>query len=96
MFKIGEKLKKLRQQKNLTEKELAQILGVSVAAISAYENDLRKPSCENLVKLSHLYGVSIDYLLCEDCKMLNVAGLTEKQFLIIKELVQCFLIRNEE
>jgi len=57
------RLKQCREQKGLSQKEVALTLGVSVQAISYWENDSRTPSKENLQKLSQLYEASVDYLL---------------------------------
>ena len=41
---LGEKLKQLRLEKNLTQKQLADRLGVAISAISSYESDTRCPT----------------------------------------------------
>lgn len=52
---LGEKLKKLREEKGLTQKQVADKLGLESAAISKYEKDLREPNIESLLKLSDLF-----------------------------------------
>ena len=42
---------------------MAERLGVTPSVISAYENGIRQPSYEVLIKLARLYGVTSDYLL---------------------------------
>lgn len=56
-------LRKLREQKEISQKELAEYLGVSQNAVSSYELGKREPSIDTLVKLADLYEVSVDYLL---------------------------------
>jgi transcriptional regulator with XRE-family HTH domain len=58
-----DKLKELRQLKNLTTDEVAQNIGVSGSAYRNYERGERSPSFELLVKLADFYGVTTDYLL---------------------------------
>lgn len=97
MIQIGKNLKKLRLNCGFTEKDIAKKLGVAVSTISAYENNSRKPSCENLIKLAKLYGVSIDYLLyCNNNNSLNVDGLDETQILVVNSLIQCLKRNNSE
>ena len=62
----GEKLAVLRKKKNLTQEQLAEILGVSRQSVSRWEMDVAFPETEKLVKLSRLLECSIDYLLNTD------------------------------
>lgn len=62
-MKLGEKLAKLRRENNLTQEQLAQILGVSRQAVSRWESDLAYPETEKLLRLGELYRCSMDYLL---------------------------------
>lgn len=52
---LPEKLKSLRKQYGLSQREAASRLGISTSVISAYENGERTPSTENLLALSYLY-----------------------------------------
>lgn len=61
MFKNN--LRKLREEKKLTQSELAKILGLSDGSIGNYEQGSREPRNETLKKMSEFFGVSIDYLL---------------------------------
>ncbi|MCI8516603.1 MAG: helix-turn-helix transcriptional regulator [Hungatella sp.] len=60
---LGNRIKQLRQQSDLTQTQLAKLLSVSPALISAYELGDRKPSLEILVSLAATFRVSTDYLL---------------------------------
>lgn len=55
--------KKSRENAGLTQKEAAISLGVSVQAVSYWENGSRLPSIEKLIQMADLYNVSTDYLL---------------------------------
>ncbi len=63
VMKIGDKIKKLREGKNISQKELAGELGVTDAMISMYENDKKNPSLEVITKIAMFFNVSTDYLL---------------------------------
>lgn len=58
----GEKLRELREKKNLTQSEVAKAVGLSVSAIAMYELDERTPSDKIKVKLSNFFGKSVSYI----------------------------------
>jgi transcriptional regulator with XRE-family HTH domain len=60
---IGDKLQKSRTNVNLTQEQVAETLGVSRQTISNWENEKTYPDIKNIVILSDLYNVSLDYLL---------------------------------
>ena len=65
-IKIGEYLSTLRKYYKITQDELADRLGVTRQAISKWENGVAIPDVEFLMKLSDLYGVSINDILNAD------------------------------
>lgn len=60
---FGNILKKLRQDNNLTQEELAKKINTSRSNIANYENDKNMPSVDILEKISQVFNCSIDYLL---------------------------------
>lgn len=56
-------LKKLREEKGITQSELGKALDISPSAIGMYEQGRRVPDVPTLKKMSAFFGVSIDYLL---------------------------------
>lgn len=64
-----ERLIELRKKNNYTQEELAGIIGVSRQAISKWESGMANPDIEKLIKLSELYGCSIDYIVDNDNKI---------------------------
>ena len=89
---LPQKLKTLRIKYNLSQKEVASMLGISPSIVSAYETGERTPSTENLLALSYLYKCSADYLLGREQDMPNVIldtnGLNEKQVQVLQELIK--------
>jgi len=59
----GKVLRDLRLQANLSQSELAQILGISRSAVSSYENGTREPNYNVLLKVAAFFNVSTDYSL---------------------------------
>ena len=56
-------LKKLREEKGLTQSELGKELGISPSTVGMYEQGRRVPDVQILKKMSAFFNVSIDYLL---------------------------------
>ncbi|MDE7083261.1 MAG: helix-turn-helix domain-containing protein [Clostridia bacterium] len=63
MCKFADRLKLLRIEKGLNQTELAEQLSVNQRSVSNWENSLREPSFEMLMKLAQILEVSTDYLL---------------------------------
>ena len=61
-MKIGTKIKKLREQQNVTQEKLAKYLGISYQAVSKWENDTALPDITLVVPLANFFGVSADEL----------------------------------
>lgn len=60
---VGERLRKARENKNLTQAEVAENLGVTRSVIARYELGINDPPTENIIALAEMYGVTTDYLL---------------------------------
>lgn len=65
-MKFEEKLMALRKKGGMSQEDLADRLGVSRQAISRWELGATLPDAPNLLKLSDLFGVSVDYLLRDE------------------------------
>ena len=53
----GERIKKLRKSKGVTQRELAERLGISEQAVSKWEKNLSNPSTKNLLQIAKIFGV---------------------------------------
>lgn len=94
---LGDKLKTLRVSNQLTRKQIAELIGVSVSTIGLYESNERLPSIPVLVKLASQYKTSVDYLLNIDTSnksVLSLDGLTDKQIKALKMTAECFRNSN--
>lgn len=60
---IEERIKSLREERKITQQELAQYLGVTQKTISNYEKGERSPDPETLKKIADYFDVTVDYLL---------------------------------
>lgn len=66
IMKFSDKLKKLRQEHNLTQNQLADRLGVSLSVIALIESDKRRPSREVAIRLSQCFNLPLQYFLISD------------------------------
>ena len=63
MAKFGELLAELRSDRQMTQRELADILYVTAGTISNYEKGVHLPDVEKLISIANYFNVSTDYLL---------------------------------
>lgn len=87
---IGNKLKKLRIERGLTQQTVADALGISRSVYSQYENDERVPSLRRMISISRFFMVSLDYLCSNDARIqVDITDLDDIQkariYAIIKE-----------
>lgn len=109
-MEFSERLKNLRKEAGLTQVDVAEKLGISQPAYASWERGIKKPTQDNLVKLSKILYVSVDYLLgntenrqtsdvLEDIELLfrmNSKGLTEKEKEIFKKELIEFMEKRKE
>lgn len=95
IFSFSSRLKQLRKSKNLRQEQVARLIGVNKSAISSYENNLRQPSFDILVRLADLYRVSTDYLLGQtNIRSIDLTGLTDEDAVLVCELVASMSQKN--
>ncbi|MDY5676854.1 MAG: helix-turn-helix transcriptional regulator [Eubacteriales bacterium] len=63
MIKFPERLRELRIEKNMSRKDLADLLYVNLRTISYWELGQRECNLEQLANIAQIFGVSTDYLL---------------------------------
>lgn len=83
---LSTRIKELRTNKKLTQKELAEALNISTVSVSSYETGAKTPSLDMIINISQQYNVSIDWL----------CGLSDKMTLdnhitTYKELFRLFI-----
>ena len=87
MVNMGEKLRSLRIEKNLTQKQVADRIGLAISAVSSYESGSRYPTYDTLIKLARMFHVSTDYLLgIADKRNIDVTGLDDEDVGLISQL----------
>ena len=63
MESLGDRIANLRKELDINQKELATKVGITEASLSRYENNLREPKSELIVRLAKALETSTDYLL---------------------------------
>lgn len=85
---LGERIRRLRLERNWKQDLVAKRLNVNVNAISRYEGDLREPSLDMLYRMADLFRVSTDYLLGKtDKRTPDVSGLTDEEAALVQEII---------
>lgn len=88
MVDFGQRIKLLRQSKGLTQKQMADKLGLTKSVISAYETDMRMPSYDVLVKIAAHFNVTTDYLLgVQHQAMVDISGLSQEDSQMVVSLI---------
>lgn len=100
MLEFGERLKTLRKERNLTQKQLATLIGVKNSVISFYEVGDRTPSPEVLKKLALALHVSADTLLgIETVKpdtIFDTTGLDENDKKLVRLIIETLRNKNKK
>ncbi|MDD3251257.1 MAG: helix-turn-helix transcriptional regulator [Lachnospiraceae bacterium] len=85
---LGTRIQQLRTARNLSQPQLAKMLEVTSASVSAYELGERTPSLKVLMKLANLFHVSTDYLLgMPSSEKVNLDGLKPEDTAAILTLI---------
>lgn len=56
-------IRRLREERGISQQELAQALGVTQGAVSHWENGVRKPDIDDIVKIAQLFNCKVDDLI---------------------------------
>lgn len=110
MTNIGQRMRELRKEKNITQPELAKMLGVSNGAIGNWETGNRQPDDAAKIRMADIFGVSVDYLLgrtddkkntanYEDLKFAlfgGAANITDDMMAEVRQFAEMVKLREEE
>lgn len=86
---FGDKLKALRISQKLTQQQLADRIGVAKSVVSYYESGDRYPSYDVLVRITHVFHTSTDYLLdVKKEKVIDVTGLSDEDIAVVRTVAE--------
>ena len=96
MVDFSKRLKELRKNAGLTQKQLAERVWVSKATISYYELSERNPSPEIIVRIAKVFHVTTDYLLGLEGKQLylDVSDLSEEEIELLQHTIN--VLKNKK
>ena len=63
---LGQRIKTLRKENNLTQEELGKLINVTKVSICCYEKETRIPTLETLIALANVFKVDINYFIGND------------------------------
>ncbi len=93
---IADRIKKLREDKRMTQTELAKKLGITRSSVNAWEMGISVPSTQYVVELAGIFKISTDYLLgVATSSSVNVAGLTEEDIHLVYEVISYLREKNK-
>lgn len=92
---VADRIKGLREQRGLTQTELAKLLGITRSGVNAWEMGISTPSTQYIVELSLIFKVSTDYLLGVDkSASIDVSGLDEKDIEVVHGIIEHLRNKN--
>ena len=96
-MEFGKVLRALRDRSRMTQKQLADCLGVSKATISLYELQERMPSADILISAASFFHVSVDYLLGFDqIERADLSGLNAEDIEAVNGLIEVLRSKNQK
>lgn len=85
---IADRIKSLREQRSMTQAELAKRLGITRSSVNAWEMGISVPSTQYLVEVAGIFKVSTDYLLgLSATATASLRGLTEEDIQMVYSLI---------
>ena len=85
---IGSKIKKSRTDAKITQEQAAEALDISRQTVSNWENGKSYPDIVSVLRMSDLYGVSLDYLLKGEVSMKDYLDYVEESTNVVKSKVR--------
>jgi transcriptional regulator with XRE-family HTH domain len=92
-IQFGKRLKKARKSKNLTQKQLAESIGVNQKQYQHWERGRAEPSFDKVKRLSYMLGINVEWLLYGNGKLIAKNG--EKASDLLR-MIQLFLKDNPQ
>ena len=90
IFNICDRIRYLRDKSGMTQTDLAKKLGISRSAVNSWEMALSMPSLYNIVEMSQIFHVSVDYLLSVSEKItVDITNLSDEESEAVIKLVGC-------
>lgn len=93
---VADRIKSLREQKSMTQADLAKQLGITRSSVNAWEMGISVPSTQYIVELSQIFNVSTDYLLgVQTSATVSIQGLSESDIKIVHAIIAHLREKNK-
>ena len=88
---IADRIKLLRQENDMTQSDLARILGITRSSVNAWEMGISVPSTQYIIEMSRIFHVSTDYIMDVDTyATLSIKGLDDNEIRMVHALIEHF------
>lgn len=92
---VADRIRSLREQRKLTQAELAKQLGITRSSVNAWEQGISVPSTQYIVELAGIFKVSTDYLLgVQPTASIDVSGLTDEDIELAHHIIEHLRKKN--
>ena len=92
----ADRIKYLREQKGMTQSDLARQLGITRSSVNAWEMGISVPSTQYIVELAGIFKVSTDYLLgVKGSASIDASGLEEGDIRLVYSLIDHLREKNK-
>ncbi len=95
MTKIGDRIKELRQQKKLTQAQLAELVGLTYIQIGRYEKHKSNPSSDVLQRLAEALDTSTDYLMNGNSEQIASSKVTDRDLINLFKKVEQLSVEDQ-
>lgn len=82
------KLRKFRETRNLSRREVAESIDISIQSLERYESGKSEPNISTLIKLAKFFGVSVDTLIGNDAELVDLTTLDENRKYVVNKVVR--------
>lgn len=88
---IADRIKLLRQENDMTQSDLAKMLGITRSSVNAWEMGISVPSTQYIIEMSRIFHVSTDYIMDVDTyATLSIKGLDDDEIRMVHALIEHF------
>ncbi len=93
---IADKIKYLREEKKITQADLAKTLGITRSSVNAWEMGISVPSTQYIVELANIFKVSTDFLLGRNTSAnISTEGLNDEDIRLVYGIIEHLKNKNK-
>ena len=97
ILNIADRIRYLRDKAGMTQTDLAKKMGISRSAVNSWEMSLSSPSLANIIEMSQIFHVDVDYILSVSDKLtVDITELDSEERALIIKMVECLSQKHEK